>query len=323
MAPPYPLDANGWQPNKPLVTVPTKVYNTAMTTPTVFNHQLLLQVVLDNLKGHDVVVNDEGWSVFDHTIGASFGLVNLAQSLDIVPEEEWPERVGDWINRLVQTRPTELPDYQQAAARLRIRLAADASQPGWAVHRRICDGLDEMLMLRNDVGCETVNEEQLASWGQPPERVWADARQHTIWDEARERRLLARGRTRVVWVRNSFFASSVLLSLDHLLRPKNPHGALAMVPCRDALLYVEMDDAEVVHDAAAMMEIGSQWYVDGPGSISPDVFWYRPGGLIERVARVENRLYQSCWGSDFSAALAALEQVPIKRRAHRTDPSRS
>ncbi len=162
-------------------------------------------------------------------------------------------------------------------------------------------------MLRNDIGCETVNEDQIAAWGQPVESVWHEAREHTIWDETRQRRLLAKGKTRVVWVRDSFFASSLLLSLDHLLARTNQHGALAMAPCRDALLYVEMSDTDVVHQAAAMMEIGSQWYVDGPGSISPDLFWYQRGGRIQRVARAEGRGYQSCWGTEFSQALAALE----------------
>ena len=118
----------------------------------------------------------------------------------------------------------------------------------------------------------------------------------------------------MVWVRHSFFASSVLLDLDHLLSAKNRHGALAMVPCRDALLYVEMTGPEVVKDAAGMMEIGSQWYVDGPGSISPDVFWYRPGGAIERIARVVGRQYEGNWGAEFSGALSELEAKGSSRR---------
>ncbi len=279
-----------------------------MTTPTVFNHQQLLSIVRDALAPHEVEVQADGWSVHDRTIGASFGLVNLAQSLDSIPEEEWPDLVGEWVGRLLSTTPIEIADYGQAAPRLRVRLAADASQPGWAVHRPVCDGLDEMLMLRNDVGCETVNDDQVQKWGVPVDRVWQDARQHTIWDESRERRILAKGATRVVWVRSSFFASSVLLDLDHLLSRSNRHGALAMVPCRDALLYVEMDSTDIAHNAADMMEIGSQWYVDGPGSISPDIFWYRPGGPIERVAKVKDRHYESCWGAEFSAALAELER---------------
>ncbi|MEX0699040.1 MAG: hypothetical protein WD651_00605 [Acidimicrobiia bacterium] len=282
-------------------------YNNDMAKPTVFNHQQLLALVKDQLDGHDVVIKDDGWTVVDETAGAAFGLVNLAQHLDGVAEDKWPECVGEWVQRLLRVKPAAVTEYEQAAPRLRVRLAADASQPGWAVHRNICDGLDEMLMLRNDVGCETVNQDQIAVWGKPAERVWKEAREHTIWDETRQRRVLARGTTRVVWVRDSFFASSLLLSLDHLLARTNRHGALAMAPCRDALLYVEMTNTDVVHQAAAMMEIGAQWYVDGPGSISPDVFWYQPGGRIERIARAEGRGYQSCWGPEFSLALAALE----------------
>jgi hypothetical protein len=262
---------------------------------------------LEVLEGHEVEIKDQGWSIFDHTVGASIGLVNLAQALDNLPEEDWPDRVSDWIGRLLETRPLEINEYRQAAPRLRIRLTPDASQPGWAVSRPVCQGLDQMLMLRNEVGCETVNEEELASWGQPPEKVWADARLHTVWDEPRERRILTRDRTRIVWVGQSFFASSLLLGLDHLLATSAKHGALAMVPCRDALLYVEMTGVGVVEEAAAMMEIGSQWFVDGPGSISPDLFWYRPGGAVERIARVAGRRYQSCWSQEFSAALADLE----------------
>jgi hypothetical protein len=283
------------------------MYNGLMAKPTVFNHQYLLDLVKEQLGDHQIVVEDDGWTVKDETAGAVFGLVNLAQHLDGIDEGLWQDRVGDWVQRLLRIRPAEPADYHQAAPRLRVRLAADASEPGWAVHRPVCDGLDEMLMLRNDVGCETVNEEQLAKWGQPIEQVWKEAREHTIWDETRQRRILARGKTRVVWVRDSFFASSLLLHLDHLLSRRNEHGALAMAPCRDALLYVEMANTDVVHQAAAMMEIGLQWFVDGPGSISPDLFWYRQGGHIERVARAEGPGYQSCWGPEFSRALAALE----------------
>jgi hypothetical protein len=279
-----------------------------MTTPTTFNHQHFLNIVLAALDGHDVEVAEKGWAIHDKTLGASFGLVNLAQAVDHLPEEEWPERIEEWIGQLLIVQPTTIDSYEQAAPRLRVRLAADASQPGWAVYRNVCEGLDEMLMLRNDVGCETVNADQVEEWGQPLDKVWAEARQRTYWDETRERRILAKEKVRVVWVRHSFFASSVLLSLQPLLSRKNQHGALAMVPCRDALLYVEMTTPRVAEDAAAMMEVGSQWYVDGPGSISPDVFWYRPGGSIERIARLVGKGYNSCWGKDFSQALAAIER---------------
>lgn len=296
-----------------------------MTTPIVFNHPLFLSTVLEALDGHDLEVEADGWAIKDNTIGASFGLVNLAQSIGDQPEDQWPELINEWVTRLLGVTPSDFETYEQAAPRLRVRLAADASKPGWGVYRNICDGLDEMLMLRNDVGCETVNREQVDAWEQPDERVWADARKHTMWDEPRERRIMARGTSRVVWVRHSFFASSVLVDLGSLLSPGNRHGAVVMVPCRDALLYAEMTSPQVAENTSAMMEVGTQWYVDGPGSLSPDVFWYRNDGRIERIAQAVGRHYESCWGQDFSRALAELEsaaQRPAKRQPAKRKPAK-
>jgi hypothetical protein len=137
--------------------------------------------------------------------------------------------------------------------------------------------------------------------------AFAAALERTVWDEPRERRVLAKGDLRLSWVRASFFASSLLLDLRHLLTAKNRYGALAMVPCRDALLFAEIEDDRIVRAAASMIEVGGQWYSDGPGSISPDVFWFRRDGSITRVVKAADGGYDPCWGRDFSAVLADLE----------------
>ncbi len=281
-------------------------------------HEQLLSIVLDHLGRDEVEVLEGGWAVRDRR-GGVYGLVNLAQELSDIPEDEWPVRVGERLTMLGAISPEFPPDYEQAGPNLRVRLSADGSDPGWAAYRRICDGLDEILMMRNDVGCITVSPPQIDSWGVSVDRAFKDARQQTIWDEPRERRILARGDSRLVWVRANFFASSVLLSLDHLLSPKNLFGAVAMAPCRDALLYTEVNDDRITASVAGMIEIGSQWFVDGPGSISPEVFWYQRDGKISRLVKAVGREFVPCWGTEFSQVLARLEtsvppRHPRKRR---------
>jgi len=281
-------------------------------------HEQLLSIVLDHLGRDEVEVLEGGWAVRDRR-GGVYGLVNLAQELSDIPEDEWPVRVGERLTMLGAISPEFPPDYEQAGPNLRVRLSADGSDPGWAAYRRICDGLDEILMMRNDVGCITVSPPQIDSWGVSVDRAFKDARQQTIWDEPRERRILARGDSRLVWVRANFFASSVLLSLDHLLSPKNQFGAVAMAPCRDALLYTEVNDDRITASVAGMIEIGSQWFVDGPGSISPEVFWYQRDGKISRLVKAVGREFVPCWGTEFSQVLARLEtsvppRHPRKRR---------
>ncbi|MGH8957132.1 MAG: hypothetical protein ACRDVK_00490 [Acidimicrobiia bacterium] len=277
-----------------------------MPSLTTKQHQYLLNLITERM-GERAEVAEDGWSV-THPQGGIMGLVNISRTLSTVPEDRWPEIVSDWIDRLASP-PTLPATFDQARAHLRIRLSADGSQPGWASHRPVCDGLDQLLMIRTELGAVTVSDEQLAAWGADPDIAWKDALEHTIWDEARERRILARGRTQIVWVRDNFFASSVLLDLRHLLSPWNRFGAVVMVPVRDALLYAEILDDHIPHASADMIEIGGRWYVDEPGQISPDLFWYRTtpeGGSIDRLVRVVDSRYEPCWGPEFSAALAEL-----------------
>ena len=273
---------------------------------TVKQHQYLLTLVTEQM-GEGAVVSEDGWSV-SHPQGGIMGLVNISRSLSEVPEERWPEIVGSWVNRLAT--PPELPaTFEQARSHLRIRLAADGSEPGWASYRPVCEGLDQLLMMRTELGAVTVSDEQLRTWDADPDIAWKEALEHTMWDEARERRILARGRTRIVWVRDNFFASSVLLDLRHLLSPGNCFGAVAMAPVRDALLYAEILDEHIPYASAEMIEIGGRWFVEEPGQISPDLFWYRmtkEGALISRLVRMTDTRYEPCWGPDFSAALAEL-----------------
>lgn len=269
-------------------------------------HQYLLDLVTERM-GDGAEVAEDGWSV-THPQGGIMGLVNISRSLSEVPEERWPQIVGDWVDRLA-TPPAVPATFEQARAHLRIRLAADGAEPGWASYRPVCDGLDQLLMMRTELGAVTVSDEQLRTWGADPDIAWKEALEHTMWDEARERRILARGRTRIVWVRDNFFASSVLLDLRHLLSPGNRFGAVVMAPVRDALLYAEILDEHIPYASAEMIEIGGRWFVDEPGQISPDLFWYRTtneGASISRLVRMIDSRYEPCWGPDFSAALAEL-----------------
>jgi hypothetical protein len=279
-------------------------------------HEQLLSIVVDHLGEDNVEVLEGGWAVRDRR-GGVYGLVNLAQELAAIPESEWMGLVADRLAMLGAISPEFPAEYGHAGPSLRVRLSADGSEPGWAAYRRVCDGLDEVLMMRNDVGCITVSPSQLESWGISPDRAFQDARQRTIWDEPRERKVLARGESKIVWVRASFFASSVLLSLDHLLSRKNLFGAVAMVPCRDALIYTEVNDDRITASVAGMIEIGSQWFVDGPGSISPEVFWYQRGGAISRLVKAVGREFVPCWGSDFSEVLAQLEKPSRSRHPNK------
>lgn len=98
------------------------------------------------------------------------------------PESEWERSLEPYLP-LFQGPPAIPQAFADARRRLRIRLAADASDPGWAAYRPVCDGLDQMLVLTTDCGAMTISDEQIEKWGVPADDVWAEALDHTIWDE--------------------------------------------------------------------------------------------------------------------------------------------
>ena len=291
-----------------------------MTQWTTEQHQRLIDLILLSVEG--ATVDEEGLTISGPD-GGFLGLPNLTKSIKHVPESEWPDFLKPYL--VLFAGPPEVPsNFEKARAHLRVRLTPNASEPGWALHDPVCDGLDKMLLYKTDCGAATVSPALIEGWGVPTDQVWAEALEHTIWDEPRERQIVAKDEMRIIWVRGSFWTSSLLLSLGHLLSPGNRFGAVVMIPLRDALLYTEVNDEHVVLDSAGMIDIGGRWYVDEPGPISADLFWYRDvpdGPKISRIVRERNGRFQPCWGRDFSAALAELssdlETLDSDRRRHR------
>ncbi|MCX4682238.1 hypothetical protein OG413_44460 [Streptomyces sp. NBC_01433] len=82
----------------------------------------------------------------------------------------------------------------------------------------------------------------------------------------------------------SVFAASKVLVFDEAVRaadgPEIPdEGALLVVPNRHNLVFYPLTDQHVAEAANALAQFGQGAYEDGPGRLSPRVFWWRAGTL--------------------------------------------
>lgn len=82
----------------------------------------------------------------------------------------------------------------------------------------------------------------------------------------------------------SVFAASKVLVLDQAVRaaggPELPaEGVLLTVPNRHNLVFYPLADSHVGEAVNALAQFGQGAYEDGPGRISPRVFWWRAGTL--------------------------------------------
>ncbi|WJV46475.1 hypothetical protein [Streptomyces flavofungini] len=82
----------------------------------------------------------------------------------------------------------------------------------------------------------------------------------------------------------SVFAASKVLVFDEAVRaadgPRIPdEGVLLVVPNRHNLVFYPLADRNVAEAANALAQFGQGAYEDGPGRLSPRVFWWRAGAL--------------------------------------------
>jgi hypothetical protein len=80
---------------------------------------------------------------------------------------------------------------------------------------------------------------------------------------------------------DSMFVASRMLDLSRFAGPPPPDGTLVAVPNRH-LMVVHAIRGPSVRDAMnAMLPTAQSQFIQGPGPISPHLFWWRDGGVVE------------------------------------------
>ena len=245
----------------------------------------LRELVADHFSSRGMQIT-LGADVVTEASGRQWGLASLMQVAAAIPEGRWPELVRRHFDDIAGL-DTAIPDrFEDASPRLRVRLGPRPDHIAMYTWRRVGPGLVETLMLQMHGAARNVPPETLIAWGIEPEVVWKKARDNTLWDDPVDRELMISPKGgRVVHVTGGFFASSRLLALDRYLPAKRCQGALAMLPRRHSLLYVELGEEQRLYkDLEALLHLGNLFYREGPGSTTGDVFWWRKGE-IRRLIR--------------------------------------
>lgn len=77
---------------------------------------------------------------------------------------------------------------------------------------------------------------------------------------------------------DSFFSASHALVMDRYIVPENPLGALVVIPHRHAFVFYSIENWKGVNSAVqTLLPMGQGMYEEGPGSITPELLWWRDG----------------------------------------------
>jgi hypothetical protein len=209
-------------------------------------------------------------------------LQNLAQVVASAPPDRWREIARAHFAPLVEPddRPRSAAD---AAAGLRVRLwpAGYAAQVPEVCSRPVASGLHVGLVVDLPRSVASVNRAALARWGLAEDRAWSLAEANTRRERIDVDPVPGPADTELRLLQaEHFVAASHALWLDEHVPCDPGLGALVGVPTRHSVGAHAIRDIQVAQVVPMLARWTQDRYLEGPGSVSPDVYWWCRGRFV-------------------------------------------
>ncbi len=266
---------------------PGSVTDLAAADPrTTSDEEVFLSLVRSELDrlGCQIARLDLREAVVSGRMRGTVGLRNIQQSCAPLPRGQWREVIADHLGGLADAAqiPLDLRELAPLRQLLRARLYDEAGEErGLLAGRVVAPGLFEALVVDQPRSVHGVPAEVAASWGEPLADLLALGRGQVIAEGLLERQHLDLGATTATLLEDtSPYTSGHLAWLPSYVDVPDA-GALVAVPTRHLLPAHPMLDRERTLAAAqALLLNASRLYDEGPGGISPHLYWWRPAELL-------------------------------------------
>lgn len=213
----------------------------------------------------------------------TWGMANLAQLCNAAPRRDWTDLVDDHLVKLEGTHAAGSGlAAEQALPLLRLRIwrRTDLPPDVPVLGRPVSDDLVAAIVVDLPDSLASVRPEDAARWGMTEgdllDRAERQTREHT---DAELERLSEPDGSEIVFVLSpqSFGASLALWPEE--LADLGDDGAVIGFPNRHVAVVHPLRGG-LSGDVVARLEAWThQAYVEGPGSISDDLYWWRDGVL--------------------------------------------
>jgi hypothetical protein len=220
-----------------------------------------------------------------------YGLSNLAQLCYQVGRREWAAAIGSHFDNLFAATDAEAEMHERARTfdgvrdMFKVRLYPGANLGGMdpepPARWELAPGLTAAFVYDLPTTVSTASPEQVAGWGIAHEELLAVALGNVRADAVETQTIGEAGPSAAIGcVADHFFAASHALLLGEKLPTAAAGHAVFTVPHRHALLYAPMVDVSIITSINQLIPIGVSMFQQGPGSISPGLYWWRDGAVI-------------------------------------------
>lgn len=228
-----------------------------------------------------------GGGIVVHEDGRQNPLTSLAHRCRDIAEEHWPAVVEEYFRRLDSVgRGGE--DAEGLLRNTYLRLLPDDAladiADGFRYVRPVSEGLLAALALDAPETVRILGDADVASAG--AEELWAAGRANVLAEAVEYEAMNGPSGAALHSVYgDSHFVAAKALVLPELVReltgrelPEN--GALVVVPTRHLLAFHPIVDGTVVDAVNELGAYALRAYQDGPGSLSPRLYWWHQGRLV-------------------------------------------
>jgi hypothetical protein len=244
---------------------------------------------------------------------SAHGLQNIAQICHASPHGKWPHVVAEHFVALDDIADVAFACAGEARAVLRARLISDDFVPPGGpdpARRRVADDL--LVALAYDLPSRVVlpRRHDVLEWGEE-EELFALALEQTRAERGgqMERHDFTedQGGPATIWsfTGDSFFTATHALWSAHV---EGPHGSIVAAPNRHAVLVHPIRDLDVVSAIPIMARVAQGLYTEGPGSLTPSLYWFRDGALTRLPVHVNDGAVTFIPPDEFVDALNELDE---------------
>lgn len=215
--------------------------------------------------------------------------VPLDELAEIMRQSEPADRkrmLNHWLRiMLAREDGVDIQDFSQVRDLIRIRLFPEDIDTGGQelAEMLVMPGIRAVIALDLPEAVVAMRRDQVAHWGLEDRDLFGMGLHHVVHDNTVTAETLDGPEGAIVHVHTgpSHFVASRALALEQWV--DNPNGALVSVPNRHTLLFHSIEDARALNMIPALAMLGQPAFVEGPGSISREVYWWLPG----RFAKIE------------------------------------
>lgn len=247
---------------------------------------------------------------------SDFGLSNLAQFCHSVGRRSWQEAIATHFDNLFAAADAEAGleelarDFEGIRSLLKVRLFGEARMGGidptppasW----EYAPGLTAAFVYDLPTTVRSVSPAHIEDWGKSRDELLSVALENVRAEPVEEKPMADGASAPIACFADHFFAASYALLLGERIPPAAKGSAVFAVPHRHALLYAPLVDMGVVESINHLIRTAMALFRDGPGSISPGLYWWREGGVVLLPAHLDGQDLHFVPPDEFVQALDAL-----------------